>query len=153
MKVRGFEAPLGWEPQPVSSYARLLAAWETRDGGRLTLVAQAVKSGATARGLADESRPALTRQRIRDLRTSAGGAGGRRERPRGRSTAWSTTGTSSCASSTSSPAASATWSPWWARSRARRQMRRDFDEAATSLTVGDAGTPLRRPGADARRAC
>ena len=46
MKVRGFEAPLGWEQQPVGSYARLLAAWETKDGGRMTLVAQKVKEGA-----------------------------------------------------------------------------------------------------------
>ena len=48
MKVRGFEAPLGWEPQPVGSYARLLAAWETKDGGRMTLVAQKVKPGQAA---------------------------------------------------------------------------------------------------------
>ena len=76
MKVRAFEAPLGWEPQPVGSYARLLAAWETKDGGRMTLVAQAVKPGTTARGLVAESRPALDRQRFRDLQAVAGGAGG-----------------------------------------------------------------------------
>ena len=68
LKVRGFEAPVGWEPQPVGSYARLLAAWETNDGGRMTLVAQKVASGATARSLADQSRPALTRQGFRDLK-------------------------------------------------------------------------------------
>ena len=71
MKVRGFEAPLGWEPQPVSSYARLLAAWETKDGGRRTLVAQKVKEGATARALVEESRPALERQKFRELKLSA----------------------------------------------------------------------------------
>src|SRR6185437_14853314 len=70
MKVRGFEAPIGWEPQPVGSYARLLAAWETRDGGRLTLVAQKVKPGTTAASLVAESRPALERQRFRDIKLS-----------------------------------------------------------------------------------
>src|ERR1051325_537116 len=70
MKVRGFEAPVGWEPQPVGSYARLLAAWETKDGGRMTLVAQKVKQGASARSLADESRPALQRQGFREIKLS-----------------------------------------------------------------------------------
>jgi len=71
LKVHGFEAPVGWEPQPGGSYARLLAAWETKDGGRMTLVAQKVRGEATARQLADESRPALERQGFRDLRITA----------------------------------------------------------------------------------
>src|SRR2546423_14815312 len=76
MKVRGFEPPLGWDSQPVGSYARLLGAWETRDGGRLTLVAQKVKDGATARSLVDESRPALERQRLREVKVSPAPAAG-----------------------------------------------------------------------------
>ena len=71
MKVHAFEAPVGWEPQPVGSYARLLAAWETKDGGRMTLVAQPAKDGTTARSLADGSRPSLTRQGFRDIKVSA----------------------------------------------------------------------------------
>ena len=60
MKVRGFEPPLGWEPQPVGSYARLLGAWETKDGGRHDAGrAEGQATGTTARSLADESRPAL----------------------------------------------------------------------------------------------
>jgi hypothetical protein len=70
LKVHGFEAPVGWESQPVGSYARLLAAWETKDGGRMTLVAQKVKDGASARSLADASRPALQRQGFRDIKLS-----------------------------------------------------------------------------------
>ena len=70
MKVHAFEAPVGWEPQPVGSYARLLAAWETKDGGRMTLVAQKTKDGATARSLADASRPPLMRQGFRDIKVS-----------------------------------------------------------------------------------
>jgi len=68
MKVRAFEAPLGWEAQPVGSYARLLAAWETRDGGRMTLVAQKVQAGTSAKSLAEQSRPALERQGFRDIK-------------------------------------------------------------------------------------
>jgi hypothetical protein len=70
LKVRGFEPPVGWEPQPVGSYARLLAAWETKEGGRLTLVAQKIKDGLDARGLAEESRPALQRQGFREIKLS-----------------------------------------------------------------------------------
>ncbi len=41
-KVRGFDPPVGWEAQPVGSYARLVGAWETKDGARMTLVSQRV---------------------------------------------------------------------------------------------------------------
>ena len=145
LKVRGFEAPLGWEPQPVSSYARLLAAWETKDGGRLTLVAQAVQPGTTARGLVDESRPALQRQRFRDLRLSpAPPAGDESDRVVLDGVVddghlfmrqlYVVAGGIGYVVTMVGPIARAP------------QMGRDFDEAATSLTVGDAGgaaTPKR----------
>lgn len=67
LKVRGFQPPVGWELQPGSTYPRLLAAWESRDGGRLTLVAQRVAADTTARSLLDESRPALERQGFRGV--------------------------------------------------------------------------------------
>ena len=67
MKVRGFEAPIGWEPQPTGSYPRLLAQWETKDGGRMTLVAQKLRAELGARALATESRPALERQGFRAI--------------------------------------------------------------------------------------
>src|SRR5881394_1079944 len=67
MKVRGFEAPIGWEQQPAGSYPRLLAQWETKDGGRMTLVAQKVRAGLDAHGLAAQSQPALERQGFRAI--------------------------------------------------------------------------------------
>jgi hypothetical protein len=67
MKVRAFEPPVGWTAQPTGSYPRLLAAYEDRDHDRLTLVAQKVAPGTTARALADESRPALERQGFRNV--------------------------------------------------------------------------------------
>ncbi|HWE30184.1 MAG TPA: hypothetical protein VHB97_19390 [Polyangia bacterium] len=138
MKVRGFEAPLGWEPQPVGSYARLLAAWETKDGGRMTLVAQKVKEGATARSLADESRPALERQRLRDLKlSSVPPAGDDSDRAlvdaivddghRFVRQLYAVAGDIGYVVTMVGPIARAP------------QMKRDFDEAATSLTVGDSG--------------
>src|SRR5262249_53179788 len=69
-KVRGFEPPVGWESQPVGSYARLIGGWETKDGARMTLVAQKVRDGWSARGLAEESRPALERQGFRAIQLS-----------------------------------------------------------------------------------
>jgi hypothetical protein len=68
MKVRAFEPPLGWEAQATSSYARLLALWTDKDGGKLTLVAARVPPAiASARQLADESRPALARQGFKSI--------------------------------------------------------------------------------------
>ena len=137
MRVRGFEAPVGWEPQPVGSYARLLAAWETKDGGRLTLVAQKRKPGATARALADESRPALQRQGFRDVKLTPTATpaddsdrivldavvddGHRFVRQ-----LYAVWGDIGYVVTMVGPIARAP------------QMRRDFDEAATSLSVGDA---------------
>jgi hypothetical protein len=137
MKVRGFEAPVGWEPQPVGSYARLLAAWETKDGGRMTLVAQKVKEGANARSLTDESRPALQRQGFRDIKLSAS------PQPSDESDRlvldavvddghrfvrqlYAVADGIGCVVTMVGPIGRAP------------QMRRDFDEAATSLSLGDA---------------
>jgi hypothetical protein len=146
MKVRGFEAPLGWEAQTIGSYARLLGAWETKDGGRLTLVAQKVKPGTTARALADESRPALERQGFRDLKIAPVAAPGDEsdrvvldavldDGHRFVRQLYVTAGAIGYVVSMVGPIA---------RSAA---MRRDFDEAATSLSVGDSGDatpPLKR---------
>lgn len=66
-KVRAFEPPVGWEAQTASSYPRLLAAYEDKSGARLTLVAQRVAPGTTARALSDESRPALERQGFQSI--------------------------------------------------------------------------------------
>ncbi len=137
MKVRGFEAPLGWEPQPTGSYARLLGAWETKDGGRMTLVAQKVKDGTTARALVDESRPALERQKFRDLKVSAAPAAGDQsdrvvldavvdDGPRFMRQLYVVAGKLGYVVTMVGPVTRAP------------QMRRDFDEAAASLTVGDA---------------
>jgi hypothetical protein len=137
MKVRGFEAPLGWEPQAVGSYARLLAAWETKDGARMTLVAQKIKDGAPARALADESRPALTRQGFRDLQLLPAAApsddsdrivleatlyDGHRRFVRQLYVTWGTIG---YVVTMVGPIAHAP------------VLRRDFDEAAASLSVGE----------------
>jgi hypothetical protein len=67
LKVRAFEPPVGWEPQTTGSYPRLLASYTDKNGARLTLVAQKVAPGTTARALADESRPALERQGFRSI--------------------------------------------------------------------------------------
>jgi hypothetical protein len=67
LKVRAFEPPVGWEAQTAGSYPRLLAAYEDKSGARLTLVAQRVAPGTTARALSDESRPALERQGFRSI--------------------------------------------------------------------------------------
>jgi len=138
MKVRGFEPPLGWESQPVGSYARLLAAWETKDGGRMTLVAQKVKDGTTAHSLVAESRPALERQKFRDLKTSpAPPAGDESDRllvdavvddgHRFMRQLYAVAGNLAYVVTMVGPIGRAP------------QMRRDFDEAAASLTVGAAG--------------
>ena len=146
MKVRGFEVPVGWASQPVGSYARLLAAWETTDGGRLTLVAQKVKEGATARTLVDESRPVLQRQGFRDLELSAPPAPPSDDSDRVTLAAVVDDGHRFVRQlyvvasgigyvvTMVGPIASAA------------QMKRDFDEAATSLSVGsvgDKGNPKR----------
>lgn len=138
MKVRGFEAPLGWELQPVGSYARLLAAWETKDGGRMTLVAQKVKEGATARSLVEESRPALERQKFRDLKLSAAPPAGDESNRVVLDAVvddghllmrqlYAVAGDIGYVVTMVGPIARAP------------QLRRDFDEAAASLTVGDSG--------------
>jgi hypothetical protein len=140
MKVRGFEAPLGWELQPVGSYARLLAAWETRDGGRLTLVAQKVKPGTTAASLVAESRPALERQRFRDIKLSpAPPAGDESDRVvldavvddghQLMRQLYAVAGDVGYVVTMVGPIVRAP------------QLRRDFDEAAASLTVGDTSEP------------
>jgi hypothetical protein len=124
MKVRGFEPPVGWEPRQASSYPRLLAMWETKEGGRMTLVAQKLKREATARQLAEESRGPLERQGFRAIAIAD-------DRPSGDDghkfvrqlyVVWGGIG---YVLTMVGPIARAP------------QMRRDFDEAATSLSVGD----------------
>ena len=143
-RVRGFEPPVGWEPQPVGSYARLLGAWETKDGGRLTLVAQKAKAGATARGLADESRPALERQGFREIKLSPTAAAGDEsdrllldasvdDGRRFVRQLYVVSGGLGYVVTMVGPAAHAV------------AMRRDFDEAATSLSVGDGGDSVAPP--------
>ncbi len=137
-KVRGFEPPVGWEPQPVGSYARLLGAWETKDGGRMTLVAQKIKEGMSARSLADESRPALERQGFRAIELSAAPpstdetsrvvlAATLDDAHRFVRQLYVVAGNVGYVVTMVGPLARAP------------QMRRDFDEAATSLAVGDLG--------------
>lgn len=144
MKVRGFEAPIGWEWQPVGSYARLLGAWETRDNGRMTLVAQPIKPGTSARSLADESRPALERQGFHDLKLTPVAAPGDESDcvvldaivdagHRFVRQLYVTSGALGYVVTMVGPIA---------RSAA---MRRDFDEAATSLSVGDSGEATPTP--------
>jgi hypothetical protein len=144
MKVRGFEAPLGWESQPVGSYARLLAAWETKDGGRMTLVAQKVKDGASARSLADESRPALERQGFRGIKLApvppAGDDSDRialdavvDEGRRFVRQLYAVSGSLGYVVTMVGPIGRAP------------QMKRDFDEAAASLSVGDSGDAVINP--------
>ena len=136
MKVRGFAAPIGWEPQPAGSYPRLLAQWESKDGGRMTLVAQKVRAELSARGLADESTPALERQGFRAIAIST-------ERPSGDDSdrvrldatvddghrfvrqVYVVAGGIGYVLTMVGPIGRAP------------QMRRDFDEAAASLSVGD----------------
>lgn len=145
MKVRGFEPPVGWDAQPIGSYARLLGVWETKDGGRLSLVAQKVKAGATARSLIDESSPALARQKLRDLHVApAPSPGDDSDRAtldavvddghRFMRQLYAVAGDIGYVVTMVGPIARAP------------QMKRDFDEAATSLSVGDNGeapTPKR----------
>jgi hypothetical protein len=144
MKVRAFEAPLGWESQPVGSYARLLAAWETKDGGRMTLVAQKVKDGASARALADESWPALERQGFREIKlTEVRPAGDDSDRvvldasiEQGRRFVrqlYVVAGSLGYVVTVAGPIARAA------------AIRHDFDEAAASLSVGDSGDATPNP--------
>jgi hypothetical protein len=144
MRVRAFEAPLGWESQPVGSYARLLAAWETKDGGRMTLVAQKVKEGTSARALADESRPALERQGFIGIKlTEVRPAGDDSDRvvldasiEQGRrfvKQLYVVAGSLGYVVTVAGPIAHAA------------AMRHDFDEAATSLSVGDSGDATPNP--------
>ncbi|MDB4964820.1 MAG: hypothetical protein JWN44_509 [Myxococcales bacterium] len=136
MKVRSFAPPLGWEPQPTGSYPRLLGQWETKEGSRLTLVAQKVRSGLDARGLAEESKPALERQGFRSITISP-------ERPSGDDSdrvrldatvddghrfvrqLYAVADDIGYVLTMVGPIIRAP------------QLRRDFDEAAASLTVGD----------------
>jgi hypothetical protein len=139
MKVRGFDPPLGWEPLPPGSYPRLLGIWETKDGtGRLTLVADEVAAGATARTLVDESRPALARQGFRAITvTTPAAAGDGTDRVQLDATAdagrrfvrqlYVVRSGMGYVLTMSGPIGRAV------------QMRRDFDDAAPSLSVGDGG--------------
>jgi hypothetical protein len=140
MKVRAFEPPPGWTLQPTAGAVRLLAAYEDHDGARLTLAAQKVAPGTTARALADESRPALERQGLRGVTVSVERSpGDETERARVEATIDSgrrvfrqlyavTEGFGYVMTMVG------------AQSRTHA-LKRDFDEAAQSLVVGDNGEP------------
>lgn len=137
LKVR-FEAPVGWDALGGGSYPRLLAAYEDRDGGRMTLVAQKVAVGTTARALVEESRPALERQGFRNLVVGVDKADGTRMRVEAeigsghdlvRQVYAVTEGTGFVVTMVG-PALRAP------------QLKRDFEEAASSLVLGDAPVAL-----------
>ena len=144
-KVRGFDPPVGWEQQPTGSYARLVGSWETKDGARMTLVSQKVRDGWSARGLAEESRGSLERQGFRDIKLSpAPAASDQSDRialdatlDDGHRFVRQLYVVSSGLGYVLTMVGPLARSP---------QLKRDFDEAATSLSVGDSDTasPPRR---------
>jgi hypothetical protein len=139
IKLRAFEPPVGWEAQPANSYPRLVGVWENKDGGRLTLVAQKLARDTSARALAESSRPALERQGFRQLSLTNDGDRVRLEAnlEDGRRLVrqlYAVADGFAYVVTLVGPAAKAP------------QLRRDFDEAAASLAVGDGGeggTPRR----------
>ena len=145
LKVRAFDPPVGWELQPIGSYPRLVAAWESKSGGRLTLVAQPVRGDSTARSLAEESRPALERQGFRsvtvsDERTAAD------EGQRVRLDASIEDGRRFVRQLYTVAAGLGYVVTIVGPIGKAPELRRDFDEAAATLLVGDAasGAPVRR---------
>jgi hypothetical protein len=134
LNVRSFEPPLGWEQAAQPSYPRLLAAYSHKDGGKLTLVAQREPPGRSARALAEESRAALQRQGFMQIqlneetsrvRLDATLDGGRRFV---RQLYLVDSGIGYVVTMTG-PMSKAL------------NLRRDFDEAAASLTVGPPENP------------
>jgi hypothetical protein len=139
-KVRAFEPPAGWTVQtlPPGGPLRLLAAYEDHDGARLTLAAQKVAPGTTARALADESRPALERQGLRGISIAVEHPPGE-EQERARVEATIDSGRRvfrQLYAVTEGFGYVVTMVGAAARSHA---LKRDFDEAAQSLVVGDNG--------------
>jgi hypothetical protein len=127
--LRAFEAPVGWELVPQASYPRLLASYSHKDGGKLTLVAQREPAGRDARALAEESRAALMRQGFQQIQlTSEGGRvrldalldGGRRFARQ----LYIVEGGLGYVLTMTGPMSKA------------MAMRRDFDEAVQSLSIG-----------------
>jgi hypothetical protein len=68
MRVRSFEPPASWQLAPQSSYPRLLALYVNADGGRITLTGQKVPAGTTPSTILAQSRPALERQGMAELK-------------------------------------------------------------------------------------
>jgi hypothetical protein len=133
LKVR-FEAPVGWDALGAGNYPRLLAAYEDRDGGRMTLVGQKVAVGTTARALVDESRPALERHGFRNLVVSVDKEDATRMRVEaeiesGRQLVRQVYAVTEGMGFVITIAGPASKAP---------QLKRDFDEAAASLLLGDA---------------
>ena len=133
LKVR-FEAPVGWDALGAGNYPRLLQSYENRDGGRMTLVGQKVAVGTTARALVEESRAALVRQGFRNVVVSAdkedatrmrleAEIGGGREIVR---QLYAVTEGTGFVVTVAGPILKSA------------QLKRDFDEAATSLVLGEA---------------
>jgi hypothetical protein len=133
LKVR-FEAPVGWDAVGAGNYPRLLQSYENRDGGRMTLVGQKVAVGTTARALVEESRAALVRQGFRNVVVVAdkddptrmhleADIGGGREIVR---QLYAVTEGMGFVVTVAGPMLKGP------------QLKRDFDEAAASLQLGDA---------------
>jgi hypothetical protein len=140
VKVRAFEPPAGWTALsvPAGSPTRLLAIYEDRDGARLTLAAQKVAPGTTARALADESRPALEREGLRGITITVERPPGE-EQERARLEATIDSGRRvfrQLYAVTEGYGYVVTMVGAAARTHS---LKRDFDEAALSLVVGDAG--------------
>lgn len=57
-----FYPPYGWEPLPQSSYPRLLALYQHREGGRMTLVAERISPALTTDQFLEMSTEALKKQ-------------------------------------------------------------------------------------------
>lgn len=133
LKVR-FEAPVGWEALGAGNYPRLLAAYEDRDGGRMTLVSQKVAVGTTARALVEESRAALVRQGFRNVVVGVDKGDATRMRLEaeiggGRGIVrqlYAVTEGTGFVVTVAGPMLKGS------------QLKRDFDDAATSLVLGDA---------------
>jgi hypothetical protein len=142
VKVRAFEPPAGWTllTLPPGSPVRLLAMYEDHDGARLTLAAQKTAPGTTARALADESRPVLERHGLRGVAITVERPAGE-EQERARLEATIDSGRRVFRQMYAvSEGFGYVLTMVGAASRTHL-LKRDFDEAAQSLVVGDNGEP------------
>jgi hypothetical protein len=140
VKVRAFEPPPGWtlQPQPTGGAVRLLAVYDDHDGARLTLAAQKVAPGTTARALADESRPALERQGLRGVTVTVERPPGE-EIERARLEATIDRGRRVFRQLYAVTEGFGYVMTMVGAASRTHALKRDFDEAALSLVVGDSG--------------